>query len=90
MSSSDPLASMAQVHPLRHTSVTRARIPAERAAYQLGSGESYLPSGTQTALNFAYCRKDGLCFAGGRINHTSPLMINLSEAKLLFGIDCRS
>ena len=55
MSTADPLASTET-----HVCVARARIPAERAAYWLGSGESCLPSGTQTALNFAYCRKDGL------------------------------
>ena len=88
MSSSDPVASTEA-----HLCVARARIPAKRAAYWLGSGESCLPSGTQTALNFAYSERTASaspCFAGGRINHTSPLMINLSEAKLLLGMDCCS
>lgn len=84
MSSSDPLASVAQVRLLRHTCAWSEREFLLRGQ-PTGSGlesPAYL-SGTQTALNFAYCEAASAspCFAGGRINHTSPLMINLSEAE---------
>ena len=94
MSSSDPLASMAQVRPLRHTCLR----PGQEFLLRGQPTSSGLESPTylvelkqlRTLLTAEKMASASPCFAGGRINHTSLLMINLSEAKLLLGMDCCS